>query len=334
MSDSALVSVIIPAYNAARTIGETLLSVRSQTHRRLEILVIDDGSTDTTADIVREHAVLDPRIRLVQRENGGVAAARNQGIEEARAEFLAFIDADDLWSPDKIERQLALLMREGPPVALSYSGFSMIDEASRIIRTICPTHEGDVLEALFLSNFVGNGSSILVTKAALVEVGGFDPGLKAQRAQGCEDVLLYFRVAERYHFAVIPEQLTGYRVTTTNMSSDIPQMYRSYLLVSDEMHRKYPQHRKKISLGRTYFIFWALERAIVERQLRVIPKFGAMLVLRDVRLAARLLVKRPAHAVARRLRAARGGFRPTPIERPCFIVGEPDRGGDPIRRVV
>src|SRR5262245_4502278 len=161
MGDVDLVSVVIPAHNAAATIGETLLSVRSQTHRMLEILVIDDGSTDGTADIARDHAALDSRIRLVRQKNGGVAAARNRGIEEAAADLVAFVDADDLWAPDKIEKQIAVLRKEGPSVALVYTWWAWIDAASCITARWCPTEAGDVLERLCLGNFVGNGSSIL-----------------------------------------------------------------------------------------------------------------------------------------------------------------------------
>ena len=170
MSDGDLVSVVIPAHNAAATIGETLLSVRSQTHRMLEILVIDDGSTDGTADIVRAHAALDSRIRLVQLKNGGVAAARNRGIEEAAAGLVAFVDADDLWAPHKIEKQIAALRKEGPSVALVYTWWARIDAASRITTRCGPTEAGDVLERLCLDNFVGNGSSILVTKADRIQL--------------------------------------------------------------------------------------------------------------------------------------------------------------------
>src|SRR5437879_4343856 len=100
MSDHDLVTVVIPAFDAARTIAETLHSVRSQTHRRLEILVVDDGSNDSTPQIVQRQGVEDRRIRLIQQPNAGVAAARNRGIAEATSDVVATIDADDLWRPE------------------------------------------------------------------------------------------------------------------------------------------------------------------------------------------------------------------------------------------
>jgi len=328
VSTAGCVSVIIPAYNAAATIDETLRSVRSQTHRTLEILVIDDGSTDETADVVCAQAAQDSRIRLVRQENRGVAVARNRGIEEATAELVAFVDADDLWAPEKIEKQIAALRKAGPSVALVYTWSATIDAASRITERYCPTEAGDVLERMCFGNLVGHCSSPLVTKTAVLEIGGFDPSLRARRAQGCEDLQFYFRLAERHHFAIVPEYLTGYRQTSTNMSSDLLQMRRSYALVADEMRRKYPRLESTVALGTTEFVAWALERAIVLRRLRLIPLLGALLVSRNSGRAARILIGRPLRGLARRLRnvlrTGQRGTRPMPAEFPRFLIGDPD----------
>ena len=105
-----LVSVLVPAYNAAKTIGETLASACSQTHARLEIIVVDDGSVDETARLVLQAASEDPRIRLVKQANAGVATARNTALAHATGEFVAPLDADDVWRPTKIERQLKRIL--------------------------------------------------------------------------------------------------------------------------------------------------------------------------------------------------------------------------------
>ena len=110
-SQTPLVGVVVPAYNAAATLDETLRSVRAQTHRALEIIVVDDGSLDDTAAIARRHAAEDERVRVLCQANAGVAAARNAGWQSSRADLIAFIDADDLWAPTKIERQLQALAR-------------------------------------------------------------------------------------------------------------------------------------------------------------------------------------------------------------------------------
>ena len=328
MSTAGCVSVIIPAYNAAATIDETLRSVRSQTHRTLEILVIDDGSTDETADVVCAQAAQDSRIRLVRQENRGVAVARNRGIEEATAELVAFVDADDLWAPEKIEKQIAALRKGGPSVALVYTWWARIDAASRVIERYCPTDAGDVLERTCFGNIVGHCSSALVTKTAVLEIGGFDPSLRARRAQGCEDLQFYFRLAERHYFAIVPEHLTGYRQTSANMSSDLLQMHRSHALVANEMRRKYPRLESTVALGTTDFAAWLLERAIDLRRLRLIPVLGAFLVPRNSGLATRILVRRLLRPLARALRdvlcARMRGSRPEPAEFPRFLIGNPD----------
>src|SRR5260370_27486918 len=193
MSEPDLVTVIIPAFNAARTIDETLRSVRSQTHRRLEILVVDDGSVDATAQIVRSHAAEDRRIRLIQQPNAGVAAARTRAIAEATSDYVAPIDADDLWQPDKIEKQLTRLHRDGETVALVYTWSAVIDENSRIVAAVPgPTHTGNVVGEIFGGNFPGNGSTVLMRKAAVIEAGGDHPRFRAPSAQTGEDLQMYF----------------------------------------------------------------------------------------------------------------------------------------------
>ena len=128
-----IVAAVIPARDAEATLDETLRSVRAQTHRALGILVVDDGSRDRTPEIAAAHAAADPRVRLVRQANAGVAAARNRGIAEARAALVAPIDADDLWAPTKIERQLAALRRAGPGAGLVYTWSLLVDDDGRVV---------------------------------------------------------------------------------------------------------------------------------------------------------------------------------------------------------
>jgi len=257
------VAVVIPAFNAAATIDETLASVRAQSWDALEIIVVDDGSQDDTADRAAAHATADARIRLIRKVNGGVASARNLGIAEATAELIAPVDADDLWRPDKIERQMAVLADGGERMGLVYTQFAVIDARSHITLYGAPaTIEGQVLRAMCLGNFVGNGSCPLIRKAALIEAGGYDPALRAAKAQGCEDLKLYFSIAERHHFGAVAAPLTGYRETAANMSSDGRQMLRSYDLVMEEKLRAYPQFAAEFAHGRARMIDWLLGRAL------------------------------------------------------------------------
>jgi glycosyltransferase involved in cell wall biosynthesis len=262
VSGERLVSVVIPAYNAAATLDETLRSVRAQTHYALEIIVVDDGSTDATSEIAQQHALADGRVLLLRQDNAGVAQARNHGWQHARADWVAFVDADDLWAPAKIERQLATLDSGAERVGLVYCWFARIDQASRIVdRRHDPRWQGDVMQPILSSNFIGNGSSALIRRQALAAAGGFDAGLQARGAQGCEDYLLYFRIAESWHFALVRERLVGYRWLPNNMSSNRPRMLRSWLLVQDEMLARHPEQARLIQQGLRHYAGWLVDDA-------------------------------------------------------------------------
>jgi glycosyltransferase involved in cell wall biosynthesis len=242
-----LVSVVLPAYNAAPFIRRTLESVLAQTYEKLEVLVVDDGSTDATIDIVKEMAARDQRVVLLRQPNRGVAAARNLAIEVSRGEFIAPIDADDIWYPHKIERQVECLTQAGPSVGVVYCWWTRIDEDDRITGYSPQwTIEGNVFMALIYRNFVGNASLPLIRRAALDRVGLYDPGLKAQDAQGCEDRDIYLRLAERYEFRVVPDYLMGYRKVSTSMSRNHLKMLRSYNLVAEAIRSRHPEVPEKV----------------------------------------------------------------------------------------
>src|SRR5262249_31909993 len=150
-----------------------------------------------TAAIAARHAGEDPRIRILTQKNCGAALARNRAIADAKGQLIAPIDADDLWRPDKIARQLDVLRNAGPRVGLVYTWFAAIDRKGRVTSlSHRPDAEGDVVRAMCRGNIVGNGSSPLIPKQVLMEVGCYDP----QHPHFCEDLRLYFRIAERYHF--------------------------------------------------------------------------------------------------------------------------------------
>jgi glycosyltransferase involved in cell wall biosynthesis len=226
-----LVSVVVPAFNATKTISETLRSISRQTYAALEIVVVDDGSTDETADIARRYGATDSRVRVVTKPNGGVASARNAGIHCTKGAFVAFIDADDLWHPTKIAKQVKVLLAGGPDMALVYAPFRLIDADGRVLAS---PHKygvnGWVIHRHFYSNLVGNGSALLVRRSVLEEFGGFDSWLLQQGAEGCEDLLLQLRIATRYRFGEVSEYLVGYRRLPDNMSSNTDQMIRSGIL--------------------------------------------------------------------------------------------------------
>jgi glycosyltransferase involved in cell wall biosynthesis len=224
-----LVSVIVPAFNAERTLAETLRSVAHQSHKCLEILIVDDGSTDATAAIATAFCMNDPRARLISKPNGGVASARNRGIAEARAEFVAPIDADDVWHPDFITRLLEKAIEAPVAPGFVHALSRHLDGNSRVVRSCSTTTAGGfVLGRMIYQNIVGNGSAMLILRSAALAAGGYDERLRAAGLEGCEDYLLQLQIAARHRVAAVSDYLVGYRLGDTTMSSNQERMYHSF----------------------------------------------------------------------------------------------------------
>ena len=218
------ISVIIPAYNAERTILETIASVQQQTFLDFELIVIDDGSTDQTLKLV--HSFADERIKTFSYKNAGVSVARNRGIAHATGEFIAFLDADDLWTPDKLELQLATLQQR-PEAGVVYSWTCNLDEEGGAFHPgESVFFEGDVYANLLVINFLANGSNPLIRRQAIESVGEFDPTLTYG-----EDWEFYLRLAARWSFVVVSKPQILYRQSAGAMSSKVEVMEKYYLLV-------------------------------------------------------------------------------------------------------
>ena len=318
MDDNDLVSVIIPAFNAATTLAETLDNVRGQTHRHLEIIVVDDGSRDHTVRIVEAHAAEDERIRLIRQENGGVARARNTGAAASRGAYLAPVDADDLWHPEKIARQIAALHAAGPEAGYAYTFYRHVDAAGRVIGDGGSRVEGAAFLRSILGNFVTNGSSLLIRRAAFDSVGGYDPGLRDAGLQGCEDYLLQMLIARHWRVVCVPEYLTGYRKLEGSMSDDRLRMTRSQCAAFDEVARRVPEAPAEI-LNATR------AKTLARSAVLLGPRRGRE-ALGMLRAAFAVDARTAAHSVARTIaldardawrRFMRGGSRPIG-ERPQF----------------
>jgi glycosyltransferase involved in cell wall biosynthesis len=243
---AGLVSAIIPAYNEAATIERTISSVLNQTYSDLEVLVVDDGSTDETAVLVQRMAELDHRIKLLQKANGGLASARNHGIAHAQGEFIAPLDADDLWHPEKIKKQMAVMRDRGEHVGLVYCWSRAIDEQDRVLWDVSPCSlRGNVYAALIIRNILPSGAP-LVRRRCVEDVGGYDATLPSRGANCCEDVKFNLDIAERFDFDLVPEFLFSYRVRAGSMSTDIDAMLRSRTLVIDEVRARHPELPDKL----------------------------------------------------------------------------------------
>jgi glycosyltransferase involved in cell wall biosynthesis len=263
---SPLVSVIIPAYNAAAFIRQTLESVLAQTYQNLEVLVVDDGSQDQTAEIVTNFTAQDKRVKLFRQSNAGVAAARNFAIAQSRGAYIAPIDADDIWYPQKLEKQVECLNQADAKVGLVYTWSVYIDELGDIIgkytldRAYKP--EGSIYPMLVCSNFLDNASNPLIRRECIEQVGNYNTHLRACNAQGCEDWDLYLRIAEFYQFRVVPEYLVGYRQFIGSMAHNCQAMAKSYNLVMQSVQEKHPEIPPVIyQWSRSFFYHYLLGKS-------------------------------------------------------------------------
>ncbi|MBD2256337.1 glycosyltransferase family 2 protein [Pseudanabaena sp. FACHB-2040] len=239
---SPLVSVIIPAYNAAAFIDKTLQSALKQTHTHIEVLVIDDGSEDETPSIVQFYAERDCRVRLLRQANQGVASARNLGIQNAKGQFIAPLDADDIWLPQNLEKKLEQFAEHPLSVGVVYSWSFDIDKTDNSTGAFCASSiEGKVHKTLLCHYFLGNASASLIRRECFDEVGHYDNQFLSQGAQGCEDWDLYLRIAENYQFRVVPIFLVGYRKTAESMSTDFNRMANSHSIMISKMMMRHPE---------------------------------------------------------------------------------------------
>lgn len=222
-----LVSVVVPAYNAERTIGATLESALHQTHRETEIIVVDDGSTDGTAGVV---AAFGERIRYLRQPNAGAAAARNTGIAAARGEFVALLDADDLWLPQKLEQQLAYFDAH-PEVGAVQCGARFVDNALRTLEIRPCVTGGDALwDVVHFRNLPAFLSALVVRRSCLDRNGAFDTSLAI-----LEEWDMAIKTARYCGLASIAEPLVLYRVHAGNRSRDVDLHVAPGLRVLDRL---------------------------------------------------------------------------------------------------
>lgn len=293
------VAVIIPAYNAELYLGETLRSVAEQTHQNLEIVVVDDGSTDGTLAICRTFAASDKRVRVVSTSNHGVAAARNRGIEETSAEYVAFLDADDIWHPTYIDRQLRALHRRPQEWGGVYALYRAIDAQGRCFGSGPGFHARGYIFARHLAfRFVGNGSGLVVRRRVIEKIGGFDPSYAAQNLGGCEDFDFEIRVARHFKMEAVPLGLVGYRVHAGNMSSNRERMAKALIEVTERcLTRERPLPDIVVRSGLLAAHLYAIYNFLEERKFGLLSRSLIVILKCDFTLGPAvlfgLLIRRP-----------------------------------------
>lgn len=209
-----LVSVVITAYNYAAYLPTAVESVLSQTYKNIEVIIVNDGSTDNTDEVVRPH-LSHKNIKYIKQVNAGQAVAKNCGIKNASGGYIAFLDADDYWRSDKLEKQLNVFANDSA-IGVVYSGLKFISPDGEIDNSIIlpQMYSGYVLQELFIDNFIGFSTSV-VKRECFDKAGLFDEGLAM-----AIDWDLWLRIACHYKFAYVNEALLFYRYGHANMSQN------------------------------------------------------------------------------------------------------------------
>ena len=224
--------MITATYNMGVYVQEAVDSVLAQTHPRVEVIVVDDGSTDGTSAALARYAG-DPRVRVIRQENAGQTRAKNRGLEEARGEFIGFCDADDRWRPPKLERQLPHFAAH-PGVGVVYGDFAWMDARGAPLATPrWPCYSGRITGKLFADNFV-HFPTTLVRREALAGAGGFDESL----TMGI-DFDLWLRISVDWEFLYVPEVFVDYRVWEGQMSHRTGERLENAFRI---MHRFLAEH--------------------------------------------------------------------------------------------
>lgn len=217
-----LISVITPVFNGALWLREALDSALAQTFPSLEIIVVDDGSTDESLAIARDRSRVNPKIRVVDQENAGLPAARNRALQNARGAYLALLDADDAWLPNHLALAMEAFERD-PDLGLVHANIQRVDGQGGLIDVPdrAWTREMDAFEALALRHEHVSCPTAVFSRIALDAVGGFDLRFTGL---GCEDRDLWLRIAARFRIRYLDEVTARYRIHPGSMSAASERM--------------------------------------------------------------------------------------------------------------
>lgn len=233
MNDKPLVSVIVASYNMGSYLPLAVSSALAQTYGNIEVLIIDDGSTDDTAAIARG-LLTDPRVRYIHQQNGGQASSKNRGIRESKGEFIAFLDADDLWAPTKLDEQIPLFMKSAK-VGVVCARYVEIDAEGKELRVDPSTFfRGKVSGRLLKYNYIGFSTSV-VRRECFETLGCF----KEDLGMGI-DYELWLRFSTRYEFDFVDRTLVKYRVWAGQMSKNLKRRYLNGIATMEKFLKDYP----------------------------------------------------------------------------------------------
>jgi glycosyltransferase involved in cell wall biosynthesis len=264
MSHSVLISVIIPAYNTERYLGETLESLLAQTYPHFEVMIVNDGSTDRTLEIAHQYAVKDPRIHVVSQLNQGISLTRNRGIEETTGELIAFLDADDRWVPEKLATH-ALHFATMPQLGMSFAKVAYISangsntgqKSNSKLTNFC--HQD-----FYLENHAITPSNVVIRRSVLKSVGAFNP----EFSNGLEDQELFVRLL---CFGITVEGLetilTDYRIREESMSANLNKMTQAWQQFNNCVEAYAPDLVQSYSdRAQAYFLRYLARRGLRNHQ--------------------------------------------------------------------
>ncbi|PCJ89757.1 MAG: hypothetical protein COA57_00970 [Flavobacteriales bacterium] len=220
-----LVSIIIPAYNAEKYIAETIQSVINQTYTNWELIIVNDGSTDNTEKIAQAYVEKDQRIKYIYQENAGVSVARNKGVENSQGDYVAFLDADDIWCRQNLEKKVTILNNIN--IDWVYSDMLSIDKNGNQLQYPEVGKNYKILENILLWNgevVPGPGSNIITKKKCFDEGVIFDPNFSTAADQD-----FTIQLASKYQGKRIPEKLWYYRVIASSMSRNMEVMEKDHI---------------------------------------------------------------------------------------------------------
>lgn len=295
--DDQKVSVIVPVYQAARYVAETIRSILNQTYQNFEVVIIDDGSPDNSVEICEQFA--DPRIRIIRQPNRGLPGARNAGVRHAQGNYISILDADDLWLPEKLEKHVHHL-NTSPEVGLSFSYSAFIDgdgkplgiyQIPRQIRNITPPYA-------LCRNPPGNGSAVVVRRATFADIRFqddphgvmedcyFDERLRFKKADAT-DLECWTRIATHTRWQVegIPEALTLYRVNSDGLSANVPVQYEAIARVIEKSCASAPAVLGPYeNLAKAYYLRYSARRSVTLRDGSMAVDFMHQALAKDWRI--------------------------------------------------
>lgn len=290
-------SIIVPAYNSEKTLARTLDSLLKQVFADLEIIVVNDGSSDQTAHVAESYCA-DRRVRVVHQRNRGLAGARNTGISVARGKFIGFCDADDLWTPEKLISH-EIHLRRNPTVGVSYSGSALIDDDDALLATVQRPRLKRITAAHILKrNPIGNGSAPVIRREVFEAI-AYRPQHETERdwyfdetLRQSEDIECWLRIAitTNWTFEGVPGLLTQYRISRGALSANTDRQYATWQQMIDKLAPLAPDlFAKHAKAARAYQLRYLARRAICDRD----PNRALALVKAAFLQSPRPLVEEP-----------------------------------------